>query len=154
MTDIKKETIKLINAVIPIKELAADYSVHLEDLNKLFELDEFDVSAIQVVADCGFDGVVYQVSNTHDGGAISRKLSINGESGSYGAMEASLLARGLDREFVDEYVLDIAELLGEELGVQKIFDDYVKEFGRWKPYPNAMDGDSEIFVKKHKPRLP
>ena len=128
--------------------------MHLEDLNKLFDLDVFDVSAIHVGAYSGFGGVVYQVSNTLDAGAISRKLSINGESGSYGAMEASLLARGLDREFVDEYVLDIADLLGEELGVQKIFDDYVKEFGRWKPYPNATDGDSEIFVKKHKLRLP
>ena len=96
------------------------------------------------VVDC----VVYQVSNTCDGGAISSQLSINTESGAYDALENSLLSLGVDQEFIDEHIEDISELLAVELDVQKRFDDYVEELGEWKPCPNAMDGNSEIFRKK------
>ena len=157
MTDITKETIKLINDALSIKELAKDYCtpLELEDMNELYGWKDFDASGVQVIAhttihddDENNERLVFQVSDTYDCGACSSRMSLNSDNGGLQTLENSLLKKGISEDFLDEYLWEIAALLAVELDVQAVADDYWAEFGHWEPMPNAMDGNSQIFILK------
>ena len=126
------------------------------DLQDLNATSKFSAGEVQVVI-FGYLGkqtlaVSYQVSKTLDSGAMSSQLSANWESGGLDSLNEFLIHNGYesladDEDYEELYA--IAEYLGNSHRVQEIFDEYLRDEigGEWEQHHNAMDGNSEIFVK-------
>ena len=138
-----KSSIKINNVEIDLTKARVDIQDHNEGNNPD---NPFSASNCEVVVWIGTSGFVYQTSATLDVGGVSSQLAINRDSGAYDSLLDMLTEMNAltDDEDEDDQVYAAGKVIGDALGVQKVYDDYLAEFGVWER-ADGMDANTETF---------